>query len=201
MTDDATPIVLAAIHNTPADYWSKLCRSRAEHDAERVGSYILRATCADVDRIIRSAAWLRNVDPLVAAPARSFFASGIDGRLGIVPIELTPAGAHLEWADAKDTGKVECLWRTDEEGPACDTVVLIIGPDDDGTPIVWTFHPGDPIPPSAIDRHYEFPNLSSWHPHAQCHRIDRHGRRTSHAEALELGVRWVKLAPTKEEAG
>lgn len=196
---NATETVRAAIANTDSDYWTKLCRTRAEMipgaiedmpllNPDREGSFFADATPADVDALMREAEWIEYEHEAVQRPARAFRAD-ITGRVGMVPMmAVIESVGPLEWRDPKGTGKVECTWVLPATEHAkrlrrVEHTFIIIGPSHAEMPCVWTFHPGEPVTPSRVER---YPSGLPEH--------DRHGQRVTWEAARRCGAEWAKLA-------
>lgn len=186
---DSTSIVRSAIANTTADYWIELCSMRAGRgeSAKRMGSFYPRLTGPQVERLIRTLVWEPYTHSEVKEPAMAFIARHAPGVVGVAQLADVPEDAELVWDDTKNTGNVELIWKgaPDSAHTKVDYTVAIVGPHD-GKEIVYTFHPGDPVKPSQVDRH--------WGGLKQLHSSDRHQKKVSKKDAAALGVRWVKLS-------
>lgn len=181
---NATTIVRKAIHNTPADYWTKTCAMRAGRDEARMGSYFRHLDCQRVHQLLVGLVWEPYDHPAIQEPAKGFVARNVPGgALGVVSIESVPKDAELFFDDSKDVNKVEVVWKdAPRQATSVDFVVALVGPGEGDEPdCVWTFFPGEPVQPSRIPRQSE--QLG-----------DLHGKSVSLSTARELGVEYVKLA-------
>ena len=176
-----TQIVRAAIA-AHADYFVECCEQRADAPS-RAGSYFPELDPAGVARLVKSLHWEAYAHPAVMVPAVAYIARGTWGRLGMTHISDVPEDADLEWRDPKGTGFVEAVWTDAPEGSGADVdfVVAIVGPG----PELWTFHPGDPVRPSQVERHRRL----AGRPTSE----DRHGHAVSKGMAEQLSVEWVKV--------
>lgn len=169
-------------------HWNALCATRAGV-LPSAGSYYPDTPSGQVAALIMTAEWEEYTHPAVQSPAQAFRAE-IPGRINILPIEAVGEDADLVLFDAhhghalQDEHFVECEC-TREMGFDVPVVhsTLLIGPRAtegdkivDPTPIVWTFFPGDPVSPSKIPA------------------AGNHGRRVSKKEAVQLGIRYVKVS-------
>ncbi len=141
----------------------------------QAGSCFAVATAAEAAELLQGAAWSRLEHPAVTAPAVAFEAA-IPGTWGLVPLESLAPETRVVLADPKGTGKVEAVVDLPQPArPRVQTTTIILGPGGDGAEVVWTVHPGLPIPPSQV-------------PAASVA-----GRtETTAAEAYALGLRWAK---------
>lgn len=75
------------------------------------------------------------------------FKANIDGGLyGMVPVADQPDDAEFVIEDYKNTGKVSLVLHTSEGRIPANETWIILGPAENGEEIVYTFHPGAPIP-------------------------------------------------------
>jgi hypothetical protein len=147
--------VVTALKNTPPDYLSRTIETRTpEH---RAGSYF-DMTPDQLKQELFKAKWEpynpldAQGNPIIGGGARGYSATIPGGRLGLTPIDAIPETAKVYLIDPKGTGK----WSVSTVGtsePHTDHVTMIVGPEDGGSnkPVVWTFHPGEPIRPSMLD--------------------------------------------------
>ena len=99
---------------------------------------------------MRTAEWVETPHPAVTAPCRAFRCDTLRGLLGVVPLaQLFGAVVRLE--DPKGTGELCAVvdeWSVPElarDQPSW----LIVGPHE-GRDVLYTLHPGEPIPPSTM---------------------------------------------------
>ena len=95
-----------------------------------------------------SADWQTFDHPAVQAPATAFRAS-IPGKVGIVRLDTLSADTAVKLTDGHETGFVSATVLGEAATPV-DFSVMLVGPADDGSDIVWTVHPGEPVRPSSI---------------------------------------------------
>lgn len=164
-----------AIIATPKDYLERTLASRAGSSPDRAGSYYVDATPDEVLEAIYSADWRPYQHPSIQAPAVGFRAE-IPGMLGVVHVAHLPAGAELRLAPIpKLPEKLELQVVTESDGIPVRHSVMLLGPHE-GMEVVWTFHPGDPTPPSQYSN---FPGLA--------------GAVITPEEALSLGLSHAKI--------
>jgi hypothetical protein len=137
--------------------------------------------------------WREFVHPSISAPAVGFI-TDIPGRMGVVSIdnivhfygngpEVRLVDGHKTVDNPKGTGFVEAVFELGNR-PINHTMTevgfttLLVGPrsETDPTEVVWTFFPGDPIPPSRVKDE------------------TLHGKFVSLAVAKEMGFQYVKLS-------
>lgn len=147
--------VISALKNTPPEYLTRTIQTRTpEH---RAGSYF-DMTANDLREELFKAKW-EPYNPLdaegnaiISDGARGYRATIPGGRLGMVPVDTIADTAKLYLIDPKGTGKwsVSTIGATE---PHTDVATMIVGPPDEpgGKNVVWTFHPGEPVPPSMLD--------------------------------------------------
>jgi hypothetical protein len=181
-----TTIVRQAIYNTkeqePA-HW-RLCLENRSDTKARLGSYIPKHTPEQIDMLLERLQWEIYTHADVIEPAQAFIARNVRGRFGMMQIGDVPGSAVLKFITSKEKDKVEVVWEDHgTEGVEVDFLVLLVGPGDKDD-IVWTFHPGDPIRPSTVNRYWGKLPL---------HSADQLGRRVSKEDAATVGIKWVKL--------
>jgi hypothetical protein len=107
----------------------------------------------------------------------------IPGHLGIVPVDSLPDEAVLTLRDPKNTGFLSACTATQQRTDV-DFTVLIIGKEDDGdNEVMYTFHPGAPVPP---------PSLKAGVPNEVTGKEYHDGDQITVAEAKSLGIMDVK---------
>ena len=134
----ATQIVRKAIGETSASYWQTLCETRSKNHPKRSGSYF-RFDPARISSLLMGLEWEHGdfQGDLIVPPAKAYVARQVPGISNMMPLSEVRIDALLVLEDPKDTGIVECVWRTDKvEGHPGRFVTLIVGPTDghDRTP-------------------------------------------------------------------
>lgn len=95
--------------------------------------------------------WSEYNHPDVLSIAKAF-RTDIPGYFGVVDLREIDSETPVEivMAHKKTLDEAACIIPASEmPRPKADFTTIILGPDD-GKEIVWTFHPGPPIKPSAI---------------------------------------------------
>lgn len=185
-------IVLAAFAtaaDTSADYLAGCFRTRS---TDRVGSWYEGFTPDTLREALLAAEWSEYPHPELKSPAVGFRAE-IGGKLGVVSLDSMPADAEIVlldpkggeefWTGERSVGATVSASRYGVEAPSVGHTTLILGPAsrDEGAPLtVWTFHPGDPVAPSALAR-------------VSATGEDLHGKIVSVAEAKAMGFALAKL--------
>lgn len=143
--------VTQALANTPPEYLAKCLASRVE-GPDACGSIIPGHTTETLLETLWSARWRPYVHPDIMDGCTAYYSS-IAGRLGVIEIDRLLGGTYLRIEDPKETGFVEAVVETigaaDDSEPNVYFTVIILGPDD-GTEVVYTFHPGAPVRPSRV---------------------------------------------------
>lgn len=186
----STMTVQAIINKLVSDsYFSSIVRTRT---TERLGSWYEGLTPEALVSALLGAEWEAYPHASIKAPAQGFRAQ-IPGKLGIVELSKLPANARVTLLDPKGG---EAFWDGKQkvdavvsafayglEAPDTDHTTMILGPEsqEPGSPLtVWTFHPGSPVAPSAVDR-------------IAPDGTDRHGQLVTVAVAVALGAVHAKL--------
>ena|GEM_PF-1469660 len=145
--------VMSAIKATPPDYLARNIETRTAEN--RMGSYF-DMSADKLKQSLFQAKW-EPYDPvdgqgnhIIGGGARGYRATIEGGRLGMTPLESIPENAPLYLTDPKGTGKW-ALTAVGADAGHTNMVTMIVGPGDAGKPVVWTFHPGEPVRPSALD--------------------------------------------------
>lgn len=181
-TAEATEIVRNAIANTGRmlpEHWQRCVAQRAmlSNDAEGTGTARgsrYYATPNNLEKLLLQIEWEPYEHPAVSAGCRAFRA-WLPGFLGIVPLARLPHNALLEFKLGKDETYTEPVLC--EEGrvePAAFTVIILGDEEPEVGEVVYTFHPGEPIPPFK-------------------HELFLKGEVVTAAQARALQVAWVKL--------
>lgn len=82
-------------------------------------------------------------------PGCAAFKLQIKGYLGVIPLDILDDAQELRVINNKGTGVAKLLAPTDSIPREVDFAVCILGMED-GREVIFTFHPGDPIPPDTI---------------------------------------------------
>ncbi len=141
--------VTEAFENTPPDYLDQ-CFAQRNPGPKAVGSIFQEPQSRQT---LLEANWSRFKHPHVAPPYRSYRAE-IPGALGVICLhELYPL-SYLRLADTLKNGQIKpivIIPRYQRELVGHTT--LIVGPDPpSGLNRIWSFHPGDPVPPPPPQR-------------------------------------------------
>jgi hypothetical protein len=162
----------AAIENTETTYLQK-CLAQRNPGEHALGS---RFESPQSFETLCGARWEPYPHPDVKAPAVAYRAS-IPGYFGLVRLDSLSVAVPVTLQDPKGTGFVEATVKLPKGlGPRVEFTTLLLGPGDDGKLGVWTFFPGEPIPPSAISSK------------------EMNGKTITVLEALALGLVWAKVA-------
>jgi len=137
-----------ATRESLAPHWRGLLRSRIP-GPEASGSTFDVRDAADLVVRLAAARWEPFEHPDVKSPAVAFKTLDVGGRLGVVDLRSLPDSARVTLRDAHATGFLSA--EVDGAlGPEVGHAVVLLGPDDDGSEVVWTFHPGAPAAPSTV---------------------------------------------------
>lgn len=145
---NATETVRAAINNTKAvvsGYWAK-CLQQRSLQAGGTGS-VYNLSPEGIEQALQGASWEPYEHPAVMPGCRAFRAP-LAGFLGVVKVSEQPVGTVFTLTDPKDTGTCELAVQA-AMGPEVDFTVIILGMEQ-GSEVVFTFHPGEPIRPSQV---------------------------------------------------
>ena len=153
------------------EYWDNTLKQRLKGGA---GSRFTQfENIRTLEEALLKAEWVETTHPDVD-PTLKLFKTKLQGHFGLVKVKTLPIGTRLTCDDRKGTGQIS-LTIKGVLGPVCSETYLIVGPEQ-GTEVVYTVHPGEPIKPSTIS--------SSTLVHGQ--EIDRD-------EAISLGFIWAKV--------
>jgi len=142
------------------------------------GSIYLRFnTREELEEAIRAADYEPAEHPAIAPGCKAYVTHDILGAYGMVLIETLPDDITLVIADPKNTGKVSLMLYgcSDDNRLLTAETWVIIGPNE-GEDVVYTFHPGEPVPRATTSTE-ELPI----------------GTKLTKAEALARGFNLVKL--------
>lgn len=142
MKTQATQAILAMAKADPA-YWQETLRSRC---VDGTGSRTHYATPETLQAALLDAEWQPYTHPDLGADVVAF-CTDIPGMVGVEPIN--PAHFYT-LQDPKGTGRVSAVRAYPERDltDEADFTVLICGTEE-GELRAFTFHPGEPIRPSA----------------------------------------------------
>lgn len=176
------------------EYLAKCLAQRLASSPDRAGSWFQDSVASSPEQLLSvllAAKWEPYDHPEIKIPGVGFRAP-IKGFNGMVSLAGLPSHGILTLIDPKGgeeywTGErsVSPSIRSSEYNlvPASeDFTVLIVGPtrDDSSEYEVWTFHPGNPVKPSMVNRIDEVGR-------------DLHGRQVTVAEARSMGFNFAKL--------
>ena len=143
--NEATQATQAILAMTKADptYWQETLRSRC---ADGTGSRTHYATPEALQAALLEAEWEPYYHLALADDCRAFVAP-IPGLIGVEPINPV---FFYTLQDPKNTGRVSAVrvWPERALTDATDFTILICG-EEEGELRAFTFHPGEPIRPSA----------------------------------------------------
>lgn len=143
--------IIEAIENTPADYLAS-CIAQRCGDSAQGSTYALEPD--EVRAALLSEQWVQRDHPEVKAPCVAFVAPRWRGKVGVVPLDALNAIVRLE--DPKRTGYLSAVVHHTADLPCSISgdreTWLILGPHEghEGREVLYTFHPGEPVPPSQV---------------------------------------------------
>lgn len=146
-----TERVRSAIEATPTDYLRSTIEQRSIDIPGHAGSYIHKSPNKIMTHLLTST-WKETTHEYVCTPARVYHTNDMTGTYGMIALSDLSEEIVLEVDDRKDTGMASLVYRIDQAtGQLFQllnqvSVWLITGPGDDGKDIIWTFHPGEPVP-------------------------------------------------------
>ena len=128
----------------PAGYFENTCRQRISSGTGSIYSKI--STIADMRHYLIISPWEKAENSNVAPECVAYKTNNItSGQYGMVPVAEQPEDTMFTIEDQKATGRVSLVMQGAGRIPAKETW-LIVGPADNGEPVVFTFHPGEPVP-------------------------------------------------------
>lgn len=154
------------------------------------GSRLKYDTIEQAEMALVKAYWNDITDELdesLKLPECTYLATtDVKGWNGMLDLNDMLDSEMVIFIDPKNTGKLSlAVERNGDEYPQClpyaDRTVAILGPEN-GHTVIYTFHPGDPLPPSTFDVGIHADGIS-YHP----------GMKITVAEAKKLGFRHAKL--------
>lgn len=139
--------VINAIYNTPIGYLQATLelhsRSWNESPAQTLAW-------------MGEAEWVPYEHPAIQSPASGFKAMR-QGHQLILPLSELEENEEIifDAPSAKSAASGFVMGNVrGHSGPVVEHVVALIGPGDDGTPVLWTVHAGDPIVPSRVSKEF-----------------------------------------------
>ena len=146
MSTNSTKAVREAIKNISEmmpEYWEKTLFQRIWNGTGSIFSTIYNIV--DMEQALIDAHWEVAENPNVAPGCTAYVTKDIPGgQYGMIPVAEQPKDQLFYIEDQKNTGKVSLVMYTGKRIPAEETW-LIVGPEQ-GKNVVYTFHPGEPIP-------------------------------------------------------
>ena len=123
-----------------------------------IGSTYDNMTPDELKKALKEAEWKEVDHPDVMNGCRAFVTSDIKGGcLGLMSVKDMPDDTLFLAEDPKNTGKIS-IAAAGVSGEPAKITFLIIGKDDDQPlpedkekPVVFTFHPGEPVRPSLVE--------------------------------------------------
>ena len=128
-------------------YWEATVASRTAETA--IGSFFKLQNIEEVLFEQHLQDWEEYPDCPGLLPGCAAFKLQIKGYLGVVPLDLLDDAQELRVIDNKGTGVVKLLAPKEVTPQEVDFAVCILG-EEAGREVIFTFHPGDPIPPDSI---------------------------------------------------
>lgn len=128
-------------------YWEATVASRTAETA--VGSFFKFSNVQEVLFEQNLLNWEEYPDCPGLLPGCSAFKLHIKGYPGVVPLDTLDDAQLLRVINNKGTGVAKLLAPKDSVPQEVDFTVCILGMED-GREVIFTFHPGDPIPPDTV---------------------------------------------------
>lgn len=128
-------------------YWKATVASRTAETA--VGSFFKFPNVEEVLFEHRLKDWEEYPDCPGLLPGCSAFKLNIKGYLGVIPLASLDDAQLLRVINNKGTGVAKLLAPKESIPQEVDFAVCILGLED-GREVIFTFHPGDPIPPDTV---------------------------------------------------
>lgn len=150
IADDVDDFVRTCIKKTKdfdATYYEKCLKQRLK---DGIGSTTDCETVEDMEKALMSAHWSVWTAPnnVISPGCVAFVTKDIPGYHGMLDINQIPDGTVCHFRDVKNTGFLSLCTKTDTK-KRVNFTVLIAGPEDIGY-IMYTFHPGEPVPASTF---------------------------------------------------
>lgn len=176
MSFNATKAVREAIYNIATmmpEYWEKTLTQRICTGTGSIFADI--DNIVDMEQALVDAHWEVAENPNVATGCTAYVTTDItSGQYGMVPVANQSDDTVFVIEDQKNTGKVSLVMKGAGRFSAKETW-LIVGPEQ-GKNVVYTFHPGEPVPRATTSTE-ELPV----------------GTKLTKAEALALGFNMAKV--------
>lgn len=150
MSKEATFEFCQAMDNTDKflhDYFINTLKQRVG-DGSCGSVFIGPNTTDELEYSLRHADWKPYTHPSIAEGCKGFITHDLRGHLGIVALADLPPETMVTLDDRKNTGTISAT-VCGAVGPVVNYAVGIVGLED-GRPVVYTVHPGDPISPSKV---------------------------------------------------
>lgn len=172
----ASKPVYDAIYNIATmmpEYWEKTLAQRISTGTGSVYSSI--ENIEEMEIKLLNSSWTPADHPAVAPGCKAYVTKDIKGGCyGMVPVADQPNDAVFVIEDQKNTGKVSLVLQGAGRIPAEETWIII--GEEQGKEVVFTFHPGEPVPKATTSTE-ELPV----------------GTKLTKAEALALGFNLAKV--------
>lgn len=175
--DERVMMAIAATKTVqnPVDYWATTCAQRAGANPNAAGSVYERLSADEVEWLVKGAkGWELYEHPALMHGCVAFKVHGLVGRVGVVDLAKLAGDATVVLDDRKNTGAVSATVRG-VLGDTVDFTVIILGLHE-GKEVVYTFHPGEPVPASEV-------KVES----------GLHGKEITAAQALDMGLTTAKI--------
>jgi hypothetical protein len=171
MSDRVKKAIQATIRLEPV-YFRDTLRQRSEPEGGIGSVYPLKSEL--IESQLHSNVWTEYEHPNVLAGCTAA-KTKLPGKLGVVSLSDVSTTTTFILVDPKKTGFCEILVEGNVPRRDVDFTVAIMGKHESGEEIVYTFHPGAPIPPSRMEGLVVGETLT-W------------------SKAVELGFRFAKVA-------
>lgn len=168
--------ILAAIETTKVvvpGYFESTCAQRAELDEKAAGSIIEGVSANQLEEILKDADWVEYTHEALQSGTVAYKAM-IPGLYGIVELTALEPSVVVTLDDRKNTGKVSATVKG-VRGEKVNYTIIILG-EHQGSEVVFTFHPGDPVVSSTVEASEGL-----------------HGKEITVAEAVDLGLHTAKV--------
>ena len=128
-------------------YWEATMASRTAETA--VGSFFKFSNVEEVLFEQNLLNWEEYPDCPGLLPGCAAFKLHINGYLGVIPLDTLDDAQELRVINNKGTGVAKLLAPKEATPQEVDFAVCILG-EEAGREVIFTFHPGDPIPPDTV---------------------------------------------------
>lgn len=163
------------------DYFNSCLRQRL---ADGIGSTTDYTTVEDLENALMKAHWSPWVDRtgVLAPGCRAVITTDIPGHHGMLDLADFKQDDVCHFNDFKKTGYLSLCINTDMRKDV-GFIILIIGPEDGLGEVMYTFHPGNPVPASTF---------KAGEPNEKTGKAYKDGDEITVAEAMKLGFKHVK---------